>query len=130
MKQIWEFLEEHLEVAESREMTVARFVTAANEVTIGGFWREHANGELRTRRNHEMLEFLSPYWEKKFMAGVFCARETIFGAFVQELLNMHISLLLALYLVYQRYLFNMGPAYMFSRGVETLRIDGIWHWCS
>ena len=38
VKQIWEFLEEQLEVAESREMTVGRFVTAANEVTIGGFW--------------------------------------------------------------------------------------------
>ena len=37
---------------------------------------------------------------------------------------MPINLLLALYLVYPRYLFNMGPAYMFSRGVETLRIDG------
>ena len=35
MKQIWKFLEEQLELAESREMTVARFVTAANEVTIG-----------------------------------------------------------------------------------------------
>ena len=58
------------------------------------------------------------------MAGVFCAKETIFGAFVQQLLSMHISLLLALYLVYPRYLFNMGPAYMFSRGVETLRVDG------
>ena len=54
------------------------------------------------------------------MAGVFCAKETIFGAFVQELL----SLLLVLYLVYPRYLFKMGPAYMFSRGVETLRFDG------
>ena len=30
------------------------------------------------------------------MAGVFCAKETIFGAFVQELLSMPISLLLAL----------------------------------
>ena len=58
------------------------------------------------------------------MAGVFSAKETIFGAFIQEILNMPISLLLALYLVYPRYLFNMGPAYMFSRGVETLRIDG------
>ena len=124
MKQIWKFLEEQLEVAESREMEVARFVTAANEVTIGGFWREHAKSELRTRRDHEILEFLSPCWEKKYMAGVFCAKETIFGAFVQELMNMPISLLLALYLVYPRYLFNMGPAYMFSRGVETLRIDG------
>ena len=32
--------------------------------------------------------------------------------------------LTALYLVYLRYLFNMGPAYMLSRGVETVRIDG------
>ena len=58
------------------------------------------------------------------MAGVFSAKETIFGAFVQEILSVPISLLLALHLVYPRYLFNMGPAYMFSRGVETLRIDG------
>ena len=58
------------------------------------------------------------------MAGVFGAKETIFGAFVQEILSMPIRLLLALYLVYPRYLFNMGPAYMFSRGVETLQIDG------
>ena len=124
VKQIWEFLEEQLEVAESREMTVGRFVTAANEVIIGRFWREHAKGELRTRKDHEILKFLSPCWEKKYMAGVFCAKDTIFGAFVQELLSMPISLLLALYLVYPRYLFNMGPAYILSRVVETLRIDG------
>ena len=118
VKQIWDFLEEQLEVAEKREMTVGRFVTAANEVTIGGFWREHASGELRTRRDHEILEFLSRFWGKEFMAGVYSAKETIFGAFIQEILNMPISLLLALYLVYPRYLFNMGPAYMFSRGVD------------
>ena len=35
-KQIWEFLEGQLEVADSRDMTVGRFVTAANEVTVGG----------------------------------------------------------------------------------------------
>ena len=44
------FLEEQLEVAESREMTVTRFVTASNEVTIGGFWKEHAKGELRQEK--------------------------------------------------------------------------------
>ena len=93
VKQIWSFLEEQLEVAESREMTVTSFVTAANEVTIGGFWREHAKGELRTRKDHEILKFLSPCWEKEFMAGVFGAKETIFGAFVQEILSMPISLL-------------------------------------
>ena len=117
-------LKRQLEVAESREMRVGRFVTAVNEVTIGGIWREHAKDELRTRKNHEILRSLSPCWKKKYMAKVFYARDTIFEAFVQELLNMPINLLLALYLVYPRYLFNMGPAYMFSRGVETFRIDG------
>ena len=124
VRQIWEFLEGQLEIAESREMTMGRFVTAANEVTVGGFWREHAKCELRTRKDHEILKFLNPCWEKKYMAGVFYAKETIFGASVQELLSMPINLLLALYLVYPRYLFNMGPAFMFSRGVETFQIDG------
>ena len=35
VKQVWSFLEKQLELAEGREMTVARFVSAANEVTIG-----------------------------------------------------------------------------------------------
>ena len=99
VKQVWSFLEKQLELAEGREMTVARFVSAANEVTIGGFWREHAEGELRTRRDHEILKFLSPFWAKEFMAGMFGTTATIFGAFVQEILGMPISLLLALYLV-------------------------------
>ena len=124
IKQVWEFLERQLEVAENRDMTVQRFVTAASEVTIGGLWREHARGGLKTRKDHEILRFLSPCWEKRYMARVFYARDTIFDAFVQELLHMPINLLLTLYLVYPRYLFIMGPAYMFSRGVETLRIDG------
>ena len=124
IKEIWEIPEGQLEVAESRDMTVGRFVTAANEVTVLGFCREHAKGDLQTRKNHEILRFLSLFWEKRYMARVFFAKDTIFDAFVQELLNMPINLLLALYLVYPRYLFNMGPAYMFSRGVETQRFDG------
>ena len=94
-------------MAENREMTVGRFVTAANEVTIGGFWMDHAKGELKSRKNHKILRFLSPRWEKMYLGKVFNAGDTIFEAFVQELLNMPINLLLALYL-------NMGPAYMFS----------------
>ena len=94
--QTWEFCEGQLRMAESRVMTVGRFVTAANEVTIGGFWREHAKDKLRTRKDHEILRFLSPCWEMKYMAKVFYARHTIFEALVQELLNMPINLLLAL----------------------------------
>ena len=29
-------------------MTVGTFVTSSNEITIGGFWREHATGALKT----------------------------------------------------------------------------------
>ena len=122
-KQIWEFLEGQLEMAESKEMTVGRFVTAANKATVGGFWREHAKDELRTRKDYEILRFLSRCWEKKYMAKVFYVKDTIFEAFVQELVNKPTNFLLALYLVRPRYLFNMDPAYMFSRGKETLRID-------
>ena len=41
-------------------MTMVMFVTSANEVTIAAFWSEHAKGELRTRKTHEILRFLSP----------------------------------------------------------------------
>ena len=130
VKQIWSFLEEQLEVAEKREMTVTRFVTAANEVTIGGFWREHAEGELKTRRDHEILEFLSPCWGKEFMAGVFGAKETIFGAFVQKILNKPISLLLAMYLVYPS-TYSIWVQRTCSVGVwKHSGLTGIWHWCS
>ena len=36
---------------------------------------------------------------------------------------MSMNLLLALYLVFPRYLFNMGPGFMLSRSLEILRID-------
>ena len=97
---------------------------SSSRIAAGGFWRDHAKGELKTRREHEILRFLSPCLEEKYLKEVCYAGNTIFEAFVQELLSMPINLLLALYLVYPRYLFNMGPAYMFSRGVGTLRIDG------
>ena len=101
-------------MAENKDMTAGRFVTVANEVTIGGCWREHARGDLKTRKDHEILKFLSPCWEKRYMANVFYARDTISDAFVPELMHMPINLLLALYFLYPRYLLNMGPAYMRS----------------
>ena len=55
IKQIWEFLEEQLEISEKREMTLGTFVKSANEVTIAGFWRKHAKGELGTRKTHEIF---------------------------------------------------------------------------
>ena len=125
VKQVWSFLEKQLELAETRDMTVARFVSAANEVTIGGFWREHAKGELKTRRDYEILKFLSPCWEKEFLAGIFGTTATIFGAFVQEILGMPVSLLLALYLVYPRLCNALEPhQYTGWDGVKLVSAGG------
>ena len=38
-KQIWEFLQDQLELSEKREMTVGTFVKSANETTNAGFWK-------------------------------------------------------------------------------------------
>ena len=72
------------------------------------FWSEHAKVELRTRKTHKILRFLSLCWEKNYMDNRFYAGNTIFEAFVQDYSRISINLLLALYLVYPRCLFIMG----------------------
>ena len=56
IKQIW-FLEDQLEISERREMMAGTFVTSTTEITIAGFWREHAKGELNTRKTDKILRF-------------------------------------------------------------------------
>ena len=58
------------------------------------------------------------------MGGFFSEGKNFFEPFIHDLLSMSINLLQALYLVFPRYLFNMGPAFKISRDVETLTIDG------
>ena len=50
---------------------------SANGTSIAGFWREHAKGDLRTRRSFEISRFFSPCWEKKYMDEIFYAGNTI-----------------------------------------------------
>ena len=57
------------------------------------------------------------------------SREPVFikcllDAFVQEMFSLSINLMLALFLVLPRRLFGMLRAFMFSRHIEILRIDG------
>ena len=58
------------------------------------------------------------------MDGLFSAGKTIFDTFIRDPLSMSINLVLTLYLVFPVYLFNMGPALLFSRSVETLSVEG------
>ena len=111
----WEFMQHQLEQARRKELTVGTFAS----FVITGFWRDHAPRNLRTRKAYKILGFLSPCWGKKYMEMIFSAGKTLFDLF--NLLSMSINLLLALYLVFPGYLFNICPTFMFSR--ETLRID-------
>ena len=109
-------------------MTVGTFFSVANDTTISGFWKDTGTGNLKTRMTHEIL------LGEEMHDRLFSAGKTLFDAFIQDILSMSTNLvfwvsgarfcLLALYLVFPRYLFNMRPAFKFSRGVETLRIDG------
>ena len=75
VKQIWSFLEEQLEVAEQREMTVGRFNTAANEVFIGGFLDGACEGRAKDQERPRDLEVLEPMLRKEvFERGVLCRK--------------------------------------------------------
>ena len=75
VKQIWSFLEEQLEVAEEREMTVGRFNTAANEVIIGGFLDGACEGRAKDQEIPRDLEVLEPMLGKEvFERGVLCRK--------------------------------------------------------
>ena len=112
IKQMREFLRNQFEHSERKGLTVGIFVTSANETSIAGFWREHATGDLRTKKSYEILRFLSPFREEKYMWQIFEAGKTLSETFIQDLFSMSVNLLLVLYLVFPRYLSNMGPAFM------------------
>ena len=103
----------------SREerLTVGTFFSLANDTNVTGFWKDPGTRNLKTRMTHEIL------LGEEMHDRLFSAGKTLLDAFIQDILSMSTNLLLALYLVFPRYLFNMRPAFKFSRGVETLRID-------
>ena len=116
-------MQNQFERAEKKGPTVETFVSLPNDTTIINFCKDRAKGNLKSRKAHEILGFLSSCWEKKYMGGFFSARETIFETYIQDILSMSINLSLALYLVFLRRLFNIGPAFICSSDNETLRID-------
>ena len=69
-------------------MTMGRIVIAANQVTIGGFWKGACEGRAEDEKNSRDFEIIESLLGKGYMARVFYAKDTKFEAFVQELLNM------------------------------------------
>ena len=97
-------------------------VSLAIDTTITHFWRDRATGELRMKKAHDIMRFLKACWQKKNMDGLFSTGKDNFEALMQDVLSMSVFFLLALCLYGS--LFNMGPAFLFSRIVETLRVYG------
>ena len=89
VKQIWEFLEEQLEVAEKRERDDGGEICHGSKRSdyrrlLEGACEGRTSGRSmrRTLKSHEILRFLSPCWEKKYMDKMFYAGNTIFEVFV------------------------------------------------
>ena len=55
-------------------------VSLAIGTTISHFWRDRATGELRMKKAHDTMGFLSACWQKKIMDGLFSTGKNIFEA--------------------------------------------------
>ena len=56
---------------------------------------------------------------------LFSAAKGMLKNFELDVLKLPVNLLLAKYLVFLRMLFDMGPTFLFGRGVELLTADGL-----
>ena len=125
IQKIWSFLKKRLERADNKLMSVVIFNTLANDIILIVYWREHAEDEMKAKKTEDILIYLSPCWERSFFFNLFSvSRKSLFELFITKLLNIPINLLLALILVFPLNLFDLGTAFLFSRGEEILRLDG------
>ena len=76
--------------------------------------------KLDNKKGVQNLGNLSPRWEKQYMEKTSPPQKTLFDTFTQDLLSVTINLLLE----FPWYVFDIGPAFMWSWGGEVLRIDG------
>ena len=50
IRQVWEFMQNQLEQAEKKRLTVGTFVSLVNDTTINNFGMDHVTGKLRARK--------------------------------------------------------------------------------
>ena len=82
IKKMWKIMQHQHVQAEKKRLTVGKLVSLANDTIIIGFWKDHATGELKTRKVHEIVGFLIPVCEKKFMDGLLSAGKTFFDTII------------------------------------------------
>ena len=111
-----DFSQEHLDLAERKGMTMGTIVSLVNDNTIWLLRGKHANVYLRTRKAHKILRFSSSCRKNNTW-------KNCYSRFHPGHNEMSFYMLLALFLGLPESLCKTGPAFLFSRGMETQRYD-------
>ena len=60
-----DFIEKELEKEDARQKTVGMFVTKAKQTTMAEFWKDHAEGELKTSVPQTLGRIFEPLLEDR-----------------------------------------------------------------
>ena len=125
MKKIRAYLLKEVNLAENAEEKTAEFVIRMSQITLETFWTQEVKGEEGFERTDSMLEGLGAGWTASFLAKVYPKiSHYLIKEFLQEVVEISIVELLALFVMFGAENFVKGPAVLLTEGVQNLRLDG------
>ena len=124
MKKIHAYLLKEVNLAENAEEKTAEFVNRMCQITLETFWTQEVKGEEGFERTDSMLEGLGARWTASFLANVYPkVSHYLIKEFLQEVVEISIVELLALFVTFGAESFVKGPAVLLTEGVQNLRLD-------
>ena len=126
MKKIHAYLLKEVNLAVNAEEKTAEFVNKMCQITLETFWTQELKGEEGFERTDSMLEGLGAGWTASFLAKVYPkVSHYLIKEFLQEVVEISIVELLALFVTFGAESFAKGPAVLLTKGIQNLRLDGL-----
>ena len=126
MKKIHAYLLKEVNLAENAEEKTAEFVNRMCQITLETFWTQEVKGEKGFERTYSMLEGLGAGWTASFLAKVYLkVSHYLIKEFLQEVVEISIVELLALFVTFGAESFVKGPAVLLTEAIQNLRLDGL-----
>ena len=126
IKKIHAYLLKEVNLAENAEEKTAGFVNRMCQFTLETFWTQEVKGEEGFERTDSMLEGMRAGWTASFLAKVYPKNSHyLIKQFLQEVVEVSIVELLALFVTFGAEIFVKGPAVLLTEGVQNMRLDGL-----
>ena len=113
-------------LAENAEEKSAKFVNRVCQVTLEAFWTQKVKGEEGFERTDRVVEGLGGGWTTSFLGKIYPSLSRyLIKEFLQAVVEVSIVELLALFMTFGAENFVKGPAVLFTKGNQNLRLDGL-----